>query len=93
MPVPADRPEVALTVTVDAEAMCRFTASTPGPAQHLGPAQQVGPAFPAGPGHWVGATLGLFAMAPPEPDGPPGPASPPVAFAEFDRFTLTPAWK
>lgn len=51
---------VDIGVDVDADGRCQFLA-----AVHSGRLSQVGPPFTATAGHWVGATLGVFATAPP----------------------------
>jgi len=74
--------KVAIGVEVDADGGCQFLA-----AVHPEPPRPVGAPFNATPGHWVGATLGLFATAP----GAPGPADPagPAGAAEVTALRIT----
>lgn len=67
VPVP-DGSAVALRVSIGDRAVCRFAA-----APAAAPTAAIGASFRAWPGHWVGATLGLFAAAPPGA-GPAGHA-------------------
>jgi hypothetical protein len=64
-----------LRIHLEPRAVCRFAAA-PGQA----PPVPLGTPFVATPGHWVGATVGLFAAAP-LGDGPAG-------HAEISRFTM-----
>jgi hypothetical protein len=64
-------------VEIGAGARCRFSADT---GDGFRPSGQV---FAATPWRWVGALLGLFAVAPEQP-GPAGAAL-------FTRFRVTPA--
>ncbi|MEO3925061.1 glycoside hydrolase 43 family protein [Micromonosporaceae bacterium B7E4] len=84
-----DPAPVVLRVDVFPDGRCQFLAAV-GPE----PPRPVGPPFPATAGHWVGATLGLFATAPPQaaPDGPAhssGVAG--TGTAEFDALCVTDA--
>jgi beta-xylosidase len=73
LPVPPTpngaQPLVAVAVEIGPGSRCQFTAA-------IGPGQRapVGSPFTATPGRWVGATLGLFATAPPAGTGTAGMA-------------------
>ena len=71
------QPPVTVAVEIDPDGRCRFFAATGSQR----PAR-VGGTFTATPGHWVGATLGLFATAPPAGPGPGGTA-------EITAFRIT----
>lgn len=58
IPIPA-RARVQLSVTVSAGAVATFAVAVEGAGAH-----RVGAPFVATPGHWIGATLGLFALVP-----------------------------
>jgi hypothetical protein len=75
VPVPDGPAAVTLRVSVGDGAVCRFAAGPAGARPVT-----VGPPFRAWPGQWIGATLGLFAAAPPG-DGTAG-------HADIDRFTM-----
>lgn len=75
VPLPAGQRTAVLRVHLGPGAVCRFAAA---PGQD--PPVPLGIPFVASPGHWVGATLGLFATAPPG-EGPAG-------HAEITRFTV-----
>ena len=76
------QPKVAgsvwLRVTVTDGRQCQFASSIDG--KQFAPA---GAVFTAKPGRWVGAKVGLFALGQPD-----APAS---GWADFHRFTVTPA--
>lgn len=56
-----DRSSVTLRVAVAAGGRCHFSYSLDGRAFH-----EIGETFTARPGHWVGAKVGLFALAAPD---------------------------
>ena len=64
-----------LRVTVDAGASCRFSYSRDGRTF-----QPIGPSFAARPGLWIGARVGLFAVA--------RPGAPVAGHADFDWFRM-----
>jgi beta-xylosidase len=63
------QPLVTVAVEIGPDGRCQFFAATG--SGHLAP---VGSSFTATPGRWVGATLGLFATAPPAGTGTAGEA-------------------
>ncbi|MFC6020709.1 family 43 glycosylhydrolase [Plantactinospora solaniradicis] len=75
VPLPTGQRAATLRIHLGPGAVCRFAAA---PGQD--PPVPLGTPFVALPGHWVGATVGLFAAAPPG-DGPAG-------HAEISRFTM-----
>jgi beta-xylosidase len=75
LPIPGDA--IHLRVTVEDGAVCRFWFSQDGRRW-----QPAGAPFTAREGRWIGARVGLFALAP--------PASPATGSAEFDYFRIAP---
>ncbi len=73
---PATASTVVLRVDVDQAARCRFAYSFDGRTFTA-----LGPEFQAVPGRWVGARLGLFALAP--------PGAPATGHADFDWLRVT----
>ncbi|MEW2636263.1 family 43 glycosylhydrolase [Streptomyces sp. NPDC048389] len=81
---PAPQGRARLRIAVGAGARCRFSAAVPGaPDAGFVPSGQV---FTATPWRWVGALLGLFAVAP--GDGPAAAGQ--AGAATFTRFRITP---
>nr|MDT0658594.1 glycoside hydrolase 43 family protein [Micromonospora sp. DSM 115978] len=76
--LPAGRSTVTVRVDVAAEGRCQFWAGI-----GTGQIRPIGPAYQATPGHWIGATLGLFASAP--------PGTGPAGHADFTALHLTTA--
>ncbi|MGW2448458.1 family 43 glycosylhydrolase [Streptomyces sp. NPDC001675] len=82
-PCPAPGGRARLRVEIGAGARCRFHYDVgDGP-------RSSGPVFTATPWRWVGALLGLFAVAPEGPGGPGGPGA--AGTATFTRFRITPS--
>jgi hypothetical protein len=77
-PRPAPGGRARLRIEIGAGARCRFLADT---GDGFRPS---GPVFAATPWRWVGALLGLFALAP--DDGPGRPAG----TATFTQFRISP---
>ncbi len=77
VPLGRDKASVRLRVTVRAGAVCQFSTELDG--RGFTP---IGQPFTASAGKWIGATLGLFATAP--------PTSAPTGAAEFDWFRVGP---
>jgi len=84
VPLPAEGATATLRVNISPDNVCRFAAELPGARRVT-----VDTPYVAQPGHWVGATLGVFAAAPPSGADPAGAAGAGAAgYADIARVTV-----